>query len=222
MKFVKALALTMLSVLLALAASDNTSFDLKVQRVRMLRNQSGDLHIDAEAVTFRSSDGKTTVTISMKDLREADVADPHALRFKTYEVQKWEPAKRHEYTFHAQPDAPVKEMAQFLSSRVHRPVVGHYANAAQFQIPVYHRRTLGGTDGTLEIGQDSISFVSEKRTDSRTWLYRDIETIGRPDSFRFRVTTSREAYVLELKAELPEAAYQLAWSKVYSLEKSGR
>jgi hypothetical protein len=26
-------------------------------------------------------------------------------------------------------------------------------------------------------------------------LYRDIETIGRPDSFRFRVTTNRETYV---------------------------
>src|SRR5437588_7536796 len=222
MKFVKALALTMLSVLLALAASDNTSFDLKVQLVRMLRNQSGDIHIDAEGVTFRSSDGKTSVTIPMKDLREADVADPHALRFETYEVPKWEPAKRREYTFHAQPDAPVEEMAQFLGSRVHRPVVGHYANAAQFQIPAYHRRTLGGTDGTLEIGQDTISFVSEKLTDSRTWLYRDIETIGRPDSFRFRVTTSRETYVLELKAELPEAAYQLAWSKVYSLDSSSK
>src|SRR5260221_7210615 len=119
MKFAKALTVTMLSVLLALAASDNTSFDLKVQRVRMLRNQSGNLHIDAEGVTFRSSDGKTTVTISMKDLREADVADPHALRFKTYEVQKWEPAKRHEHTFHAQPHAPAKEMSQFLTSRIH-------------------------------------------------------------------------------------------------------
>src|SRR6266566_6489857 len=53
---------------------------------------------------------------------------------------------------------------------------------------------------------------------ARTWLYRDIETIGKPDSFRFRVTTNRETYILELKAELPEAAYQLAWSKVYNLE----
>ena len=125
MKFAKAPALTMLSVLLALAASDNTSFDLKVQRVRMLRNQSGDLHIDAEGVTFRSSDGKTTLTISMKDLREADVANPHALRFETYEVQKWKPIERREFTFRAGPDAPIEELAQFLAGRVHRPVLGH-------------------------------------------------------------------------------------------------
>ena len=47
-------------------------------------------------------------------------------------------------------------------------------------------------------------------------------TIGKPDSFRFRVTTSRENYILELKAHLPEAAYQFAWSKVYNLESSGK
>ena len=71
----------------------------------------------------------------------------------------------------------------------------------------------------LEIGDDAIQFVSDRPADSRTWLYRDIETIGKPDSYRFRVTTNRETYIIELKSELPEAAYQLAWTKVYDLEK---
>jgi hypothetical protein len=74
----------------------------------------------------------------------------------------------------------------------------------------------------LEIGDESIQFLSDKPADSRTWLYRDIETIGRPDSFRFRVTTNRETYILELKDDLPEAAFQFAWSKVYNLERSTR
>jgi len=43
---------------------------------------------------------------------------------------------------------------------------------------------------------------------------------GRPDSYRFRVTTNRETYVVELKSPLPEAAYELAWNKVYDLERS--
>jgi hypothetical protein len=119
-------------------------------------------------------------------------------------------------------DAPVEELAEFLAARVHRPVVGHYAEASQFQVPAFHRRLRTATNGILQIGNDSIQFVSDKPADSRTWLYRDIETIGRPDSFRFRVTTNRETYVLELKAELPEAAYELAWTKVYNLERSNR
>ena len=219
--------LTKVFILAALLASfataaDQDVFDLKVARVRTLRNQPGDLHLDAQGVSFRSSDGKTTITIAVQDLREADVADRRALRFGTYDVPKWKPIERREYTFRAQPEAPIEELAQFLAAHVHRPVVGHYAAASQFQVAAYHRRTCGGTSGTLEIGHDSIQFVSDKPADSRSWLYRDIETIGRPDSFRFRVMTNRETYVLELKAELPGAAYQFAWSKVYELERSSR
>src|SRR6266851_173855 len=221
MTLAKVLVLTALPALLATGA-DKGIFDLPVTRVRMLRNQPGDLHVDAEGITFRSTDGKTSITIALRDLREADVADAHALRFETYEVQKWKPMERREYTFRAQPDAPVEELAHFLAARVHRPVVGHYAESSQFHVPAYHRRLRGGTDGTLEIGQASIQFVSDKPADSRTWLYRDIETIGRPDSFRFRVTTNRETYLLELKEELPEAAYQFAWDKVYNFERSSR
>ena len=215
MMFLKLLALILFPALLMTGAPNNGEFDLKVARVRTLRDQPGDLHVDAQRVTFRSSDGKTNVTITMKDLREANVADPRALRFETYEVRKWKPIERREYTFRGQPDVPVEELAQFLAARVHRPVVGHYPEGSQFQAAAYHRRALRGADGRLEIGQDSIQFVSGKPADSRTWLYRDIETIGRPDSFRFRVTTNRETYVLELKEDLPEAAYEFAWSKVY-------
>jgi hypothetical protein len=222
MTLARVLGLTLLIVLLATGAADQDVFDLQVTRVRILRNQSGDLHIDTAGLTFRSSDGKTTITIPMQDLREADVADLRALRFETYEIQKWKPIERRQYTFRAQPDAPVEELAQFLAAHIHRPIVGHYATASQFRVAAYHRRTLGGTDGTLEIGQDSIRFVSDKPADSRTWRYRDIQTIGKPDSFRFRVTTNRENYVLELKADLPEAAYQFAWDKVYNLERNSR
>jgi len=221
MTLAKVLILTLLSALLATAA-ENDILDLKVARIRMLRNQPGDLHIGADGVTFRSGDGKTTIAIAMKDLREADVADAHALRFETYEVQKWKPNERREYTFRAPSDAPIEELAQFLAGRVHRPVVGHYPATSQFQVAAFHRRTRGGTNGTLEIGEDSIRFASDKPADSRTWLYRDIETIGRPDSFRFRVTTNRETFVIELKADLPEAAYQFAWSRVYDFEGGSR
>src|SRR5258708_6538654 len=222
MMLVRVLSLTALAAYLSAGATEKDVFDLKVERVRILRNQPGDLHIDAHGITFRSSDGKTSITIPMQDLREADVADPRSLRFATYDVQKWKPIERREYTFRAGADAPVEELAQFLAARVHRPVVGHYASASQFRVPAYHRRTRTGANGTLEIGDEAIRFGSDKPADSRTWLYRDIETIGRPDSFRFRVTTNRETYVVELKSELPEAAYQFAWGKVYNLERSSR
>ncbi len=222
MTLVRVFALTALVPLFAMAAQENSVFDLKVTRVRTLRDQLGDLHIDSQGIEFRSADGKTIITIPMKDLRDVSVADAHALRFGTYEVQKWKPVERVEYTFRAPPDTSVEELGNFLSARVHRTVVGHYPEESQFQVAAYHRRVRAGTSGLLRIGLESIQFVSDKPADSRTWLYRDIETIGRPDSFRFRVTTNRETYVLELKEDLPEAAYELAWSRIYHLERSGK
>jgi len=190
-------------------------FDFRVERIRMFKDEPGNLHIDAGGVTFRSANGKTTIEIAMKDLRTAEVADPTALRFERYELRKWKPIERRAYTFRAQPGAPLEDLAQFLSARILRPVVGHYGKPAEFQTAAYHKRGFGGTHGTLEIGAEAIRFVSDNPTDSRTWLYRDIETIGAPDRLHFRVTTLAETYILELKAELSEAAYQLAWKEVY-------
>ena len=221
MRFTRMLGLMLLTVLGATTAASREVFDLEVTRLRTLRKQAGNLHIDRNGITFRSTDGKTAIKIGMQDLREADVADPRGLRFETYAVEKWQPTERREHIFHAQPNAPVEELAQFLAARVHRPVVGHYTEASRFHVAAFHRRLRTGTNGMLEIGDDSIQFVSDRPADSRTWLYRDIETIGRADRFRFRVTTSRETYVLELKDDLPDAAYQLAWNKIYNLE-SGR
>src|SRR6266849_10951775 len=96
---VRVLSLTLLVSGLAAGAKEKDVFDLKVERARILRNQPGDLHVDANGITFRSSDGKTSITIPMQDLREADVADPRSLRFETYEVQKWKPIERRGYTF---------------------------------------------------------------------------------------------------------------------------
>lgn len=219
MKLLRILCLALLPLVFAAAQEE---FDVQVERVRTLRNQPGELHVDAQGVTFRSMDGKTNVAIKMQDLRAASVADPRDLRFETYEVSKWKPIERREYTFRASPDAPLDALAQFLSGRVHRPVVGHYWSGSRFEVAAFHRRALSGTHGTLRIGEESIQFLSEKTADARTWLYRDIETIGRPDSFRFRVTTNQETYVVELKDNLPEAAYELAWSKVYNLERSSK
>jgi hypothetical protein len=222
----RVLALTALAPLFAMTAQENSVFDLKVTRVRALRDQPGDLHIDSQGIKFRSTDGTTTIAIPMKDLRDVNVADSHALRFGTYEVQKWKPVERVEYTFRAPPDTSVEQLGNFLTAHVHRTVDGHYPEEFQFQAAAYHRSMRAGASGLLRIGQQSIQFVSDKPADSRTWLYRDIETIGRPDSFSFRVTTNRETYVLELKEDLPEAGFQLAWTRVYAwicnLERSTR
>ena len=191
------------------------SFDIAVEHVRALRNTRGTLHIDSRAVSFRSDDNKSTFRISLENLRQVDVSNAKALRFETFDVNQWKPIMRREYTFRAAADAPVEELARFFAAHTAKPVIGHYPDLSVIRIPAYHRRRLSGTHGTLEVGTQSIQYVSESSSDSRTWLYRDIETIGRPDALRFRVTAGKETYVLELQKSMPQSAYDLAWSNVY-------
>jgi len=99
-----------------------------------------------------------------------------------------------------------------------RPVIAGYALPAQvaFRIPAYHRRGLGGSHGVVEISADGIRFVSGRAADSRTWPYRDIESIGSAGPFHFRVTTDAETYSFDLKERLTTDAYEFAWQKVYA------
>jgi len=219
-KYRKLVALSLLALSLAAGslAPENDGFSLKVTLAHLLRDRPGELHIGHEGLSFRSDDGKTRFDVPWRDIREADVSDARKLRFSLFDIRKWEPLERRELVFRAPPDAPVEDIARMLADRVHRPVVGHYGAASQFTVLAFHKRALHGTSGTLEIGPEAIRYVSGQSADSRTWLYRDIETIGRPDPFRFRVTTVRETYVLELKDHLPDAAFQFAWNKVYPME----
>ncbi len=70
---------------------------------------------------------------------------------------------------------------------------------------------------TLSIGSAGIQFASKRGKDSRTWLYRDIQTIGTSDPFHFRVTSYAETFTFDLKERLPKAAYDLAWQAVYGI-----
>ena len=96
MTLVRVFALTVLVPLFTMAAPENSVFDLKVTRVRRLHDQPGDLHIDGQGITFRSADGKPSITIALQNVREASVADVRTLHFETYEVRKWRPMVRRE------------------------------------------------------------------------------------------------------------------------------
>jgi hypothetical protein len=196
-------------------SSGQEAFDFDAEHVRILRNKRGTLHVDVHGVIFRSDDPNSDIQIPLERLRHVDVSNPKALHFETFDVEKWRPVKRREYTFRASADTAVGELARFFAAHIPRPVIGYYAEENMYRIPAYHRRRLDGTHGTLEIGPQSIQYLSEARSDSRTWLYRDIETIGRPDALQLRVTAGKETYVLELQERMPPAAYDLIWEKIY-------
>jgi hypothetical protein len=196
-----------------------TPFEFAVYRTKLPRHESGQLTINESGISYRSENGKTSLTLPFLDIREADLSDPVRITLTTYDIAKLRLGGNRVISFRLREGAHAEDLARYFSEHLKRPVVGAYAlpDEGAVEIPAYHRELLGGSHGTLLIGPDGIRFVSKKAKESRTWLYQDINTIGSGDPFHFRLSTSAETYTLDLKERLPESAYRLASQRVYNL-----
>ena len=185
-------------------------FHFEVYRNKLPRREPGALDINEHGISYRSDDGKTALTLPFEDIREADVSVPGRIRLLTYDVLK------RALIFHLREGVQEETLGRFLAEHLPRPVIAAYGVIQQnaYRIPAYHRGVLSGSHGTLIIGSAGIEFASKRTKDSRTWLYRDIQTIGTSDPFHFRVTTYAETFTFDLKERLPEDAYRLAWQEV--------
>jgi hypothetical protein len=213
--------LFLIAMLLAPTATAQTpeEFRFSVEREKTLRDERGDLVINADGIFYKSQDGDTLLRIPFTDVYEADVSDRSIVRIETYDVLKRRFGGRRTYTFRVRGATHDDRLAQFLTAHLNRPVLGSYGTAGESTVTVaaYHRHTLGGCNGRIEMGVDTIRFISDKPSHSRTWRYQDMETIGSSDPFDFRVSTFAETYRFDLKERLPEKAYEAAWQRIYQL-----
>jgi len=207
---------------LLVAAAVAQPVEFSVSWKRLLRDKAGSLTVAASGVRFDSADGTASIELPLADIRRADLSDPKAVSFETYDVLKRKLEGRRVYTFRFTVKENRDELARFLVDNLKRPVIAGYPlpEEAAFHIPAWHRRGLGGSHGDVEIGEGGIRFVSKRAEDSRTWLFRDIESIGSAGPFHFRISTAAETYSFDLKERLSAEAYELAWQKVYGYQVS--
>ncbi len=174
----------------------------------------GQLDVDASGVAFRADKARKSVMIPLADVFQADLSDPKAIRIETYGRRL---SRRRSYTFRLLEGAHGDDLARFFVDHVAHPVQVSYSlppAPTDTSIDVYHRHRLGGCGGKLTIGRESVRFVSSESHDSRTWLYRDLESIGEAGPLELRVTSLAETYHFDLKERLPQEAYDFVWSKL--------
>ena len=214
----------MLKILLTLllcaasAAQAGEAFRFPVVRDKFLRDESGQLTIDDEGITYRSNNGKTSLQFPYADIRKADLSRPNLIRLHIYDRLKRKLGGHRGYEFRLKEDVTDSRLARFLTQHLVRPLVADFELAGEPPegIPVYHRHRFRGCHGVLRIAEEGIRFSSEKPKDSRSWLYQDLETIGRSRPFDMRVRSYVETYTFELKSRLPEETYRLLWQRVHN------
>jgi hypothetical protein len=209
-------ALMLISVAAAVGAE---KFEYSVFRDHIPRKEAGRLEISNTGVRYRSEQQKTAIDIPLSRVYKADVSDPKVIRIEIYDVAARRLLGRQVHVFRLRDGEHDNRLARFLSGAIQRPVVGSFGleSKPDVEIPAYHRHRFGGCHGTIRIEAGGISFQSDRAEDSRTWRYRDIETVGTMNAFHFRVTTLAGTFNFDLKERLPQPVYDLVSRRTYDL-----
>ena len=145
---------------------------------------------------------------------------PTSLTVLTYQDNKWKLGADREYKFDLVSDNTFEDAYQSLKGRLDQRFV---AEAVLWEIPVKHLLRFGGDEGVLQVGSDEIVYRSAKKSESRTWRYQDIDSIGSSGLFQLTITTFERAkthygnlkgFNFELKQPLEEARYNDLWLRL--------
>lgn len=218
MKFIPYLSIILTIILPAQAAQQ---FQLAVTRERISRRgEPGTMTISEAGIAYKSLNNKTSLRLPLTDIWEADLSHPSRISIQTYDRDAL--THRTTYQFRLPEATDQQVLARFFAEHLERPVIGQYSFSSLpvSEIPAYHRHVLGGVHGTIRISAEGIEFISDQSSDARTWLYRDIDTVGSADPFHFRITSFVETYTFDLKKRLPQRVYDLAWQNVNQLRGS--
>lgn len=186
----------------------------------------GSLEIRENSISFEERGKKSSHAWEWKyeDIQQITLS-PTELRILTYDDQKWKLGVDREYRFDKLPKDFAPQVYPLFSRRLDQRFVADLAEPAVkplWKIPAKLHRRLGGSQGTILIGEDRIVYETDKG-ESHTWRYRDIENISSSGLFDLSIMTLERAgwphgapteYHFQLKEELSQDRYNDLWRRL--------
>jgi hypothetical protein len=198
------------------------SLEYRVKHDHALGSCQGKLVVSDRDIRYEASDGKHSQTWSYIDIQKLDVVSPTRLTVKTFKSKSWKKLGKDEtFEFSLIEGQLTTANQEFLRSKLSRPIVARLPEPKETTsptFPVRHRHRVGGCEGSLQVGEDRLVYSSDRSNDNRVWKLSEIETIGSPDPYHFRVTTFNETFTFDLKSPLDPKIYDTLWKKIYRLE----
>jgi hypothetical protein len=186
----------------------------------------GTLTITGAGVSFEEAGNKKHVWHwTYRDVQQLEIS-PETLRVLTYNDNKWKLGADREYRFDLAGGETLTEAYAFLRDRLDQRFVAALPDKgvkAAWEIPVKHLLRFGGSQGVLTFGEDRVVYTADKKNDSRTWRYADIENISNNGPYQLTITTYERArshygnlkgFNFQLKEKLDDARYNELWMKV--------
>jgi hypothetical protein len=186
----------------------------------------GTLTITGTGVSFEEGNkSKHSWQWTYVDIQQLEISS-RTLRVLTYKDDKWKLGADREYRFDLTGGETFTDAYAFLKDRVDQrfvAVLPDKAVKAAWEIPVKHLLRFGGSQGVLSFGEDRVVYTADKKDDSRTWRYPDIENVSNNGPYQLTITTYERArshygnlkgFNFQLKEKLDDNRYNELWMKV--------
>lgn len=160
-----------------------------------------------------------------QDIQQLYVA-PNKLSVVTYKDRKWRLGADKQYEFTLPVGQNFNEAYALLKDRLDQRFVAAITDGDAkplWKMPVKLLGPITGSEGVLQVGPDQIVYKTDRKEQSRTWRYRDIENISTSGPFQLTLTTferakthygSLKGFNFQLKQPLEEKRYNLLWRRL--------
>jgi hypothetical protein len=88
------------------------------------------------------------------------------------------------------------------------------------EIAARRSKRFGGNNGLLRIRQLGIDYVTAQPGQSRSWSWRDLQTLSRPDPYHLLVFGYRDSYAFDLKGTLSREVFNQLSDEIWSSNES--
>jgi hypothetical protein len=201
--------------------------EFPVEHDHAWRSCRGTLTITPEHIEYKTENKEHARKWAYAELQQIKVASPAALELTGYEDRRLMLGRDRVFAFKLLEGEITPEISALLMEQAARPLVTSVlptsAGTPRFAAPVKHLHATGGCAGTLKIYPDRITFeATDKPGHSRFWRFPDIQSFSQPTRYRFEIISFEgqlggegRGFNFQLKEELPAAAYDYVWARVY-------
>lgn len=196
------------------------------------RDTRGEIRFTADSISFQAPKPKDSRAWKYSDIQHFDRVSTREFVLLTYGSQRWALGREKRYRFVITAGELSDNAFRIISERLGKSVTNRVAPkdvGATHIIPVKHRHTFGGCEGTLEFTDDAIYYVTNNRRDARVWrLDPDVQSIFSMDPYQLEIQayddnrrefSATRLYSFKLKEPLDPALYHDLKLKLYNLLK---
>ncbi len=229
---------SLLAAFIAIAPAGAAVLTYDVRHQRALKDHVGVLTINEKGVGYqqvlpeekRKKHPKKppkleSVQFDYQDIQELWVS-ADKLVLVTYKDRKWFLGIDKEFEFFLPKGKSFEAAYTELKGKLDRRFVAAVADSQPvilWELPAKLLGSIQGSDGVLQVGPDRIVFKTDRRRQSRTWRYQDLENVSTSDRYQLTLTTyerakshygSMKGFNFQLKQPLDEKRFETLWKRL--------